>query len=333
MQVRIWRLGILALAVVAGAPLVGQAPAQPQAAIREAIRTIRSVPDAGTQYDYVMSAAVRLGLFWVSREDVGSGSIKVGRDGETTEFIRLVIGSDPDKAPMNLNRWGAATEVLDAASGQSVFFGLLKLCESDSPPQARRPASADDRRLRVLIGANRGGTALSTSRLIALPRELTVKDASTAQATALNHLEVDGETPQFSGPSARCDRCLGFLFSVRELIQQAIAGSRAPIERCYRYNGKVLTAKLARLEDAGDRKLAYGGQLRQYRRLRRAQFDVTDQTGGERHHFELLLGTEGPLAGVPVQIEYRPNWWLKLVLTLGPESPAWQRAERQRPGA
>jgi hypothetical protein len=32
--------------------------------------------------------------------------------------------------------------------------------------------------------------------------------------------------------------------------------------------------------------------------------------------FSVLLGTTGELRGVPVQINYQPNWWFQIVLNL-----------------
>jgi hypothetical protein len=307
------------------------AESQRKTAIHEAIRTIRSVPEGGSRYQYVMTGAVRLGLFWISRDDVGLGTIRTGRNAAGHEFIHLVIGSDPDKAPMGINRWGLATEVLDATSAESVFFGLMKPSNNASPAAARRDAAqaGGERWFQVLIGRNRSGSAVSVGKLIALSHEFTVKEAPAVQEAALSHLE--GEADPRVADGGPCGRCPGFLFSVRELIGEAITGRPAPARRCYRYNGRVLTATLLRSEPVGERKIVLrrrdgSSRTRVYRGLRRAQFEVLDRRTGERSAFELLVGASGALAGVPLQIEYHPNWWLKLTLTLAPESPEWERA-------
>ncbi len=303
----------LVFSLAAAGTLLAASAQDRQKEIRDAIQTIRSVGDGGAHYQYAMTASVRLGLFWVTREDVGVGSIKVGREASGAEFIRLVIGSDPDKAPMGINRWGAATEVQSGAG--SVFFGLIRPTENESPLAARRAALESEPRFRVLLGTNKPGETVAVNKLVAMPREFTVREAQAVQAAALNHLETPGQPVMTGEASEGCNRCSGFLFSVRELVQEAVAGARAPAERCYRYNGKVLTLKMARNQRVAGN-------------LRRLQFEVRDSKTGERHGFDLVVGTQGELAGVPVRIEYRPNWWLKLVLILRNEGPQWERARR-----
>jgi hypothetical protein len=41
---------------------------------------------------------------------------------------------------------------------------------------------------------------------------------------------------------------------------------------------------------------------------------------GNKTSFSILLGTQGALRGVPVQIRYQSNWWFQVVLNLRPES-------------
>jgi hypothetical protein len=53
------------------------------------------------QYDYLMTARVHLLFFWVGKDDVGSGYIRRGMSTEDPrmEFIQVLFGSDPEKAP------------------------------------------------------------------------------------------------------------------------------------------------------------------------------------------------------------------------------------------
>ena len=76
----------------------------------------------------------------------------------------------------------------------------------------------------------------------------------------------------------------------------------------------------------------FGGQLYELR-LRRAQrgfervqqhttpivrtaIDIHTLATGARTRFEIVSGTEGSLAGVPISVAWQPRWWLKLRLTL-----------------
>src|SRR5580704_6717096 len=100
--------------------------------IAEALRWVRSSPRQAAQYDYIMTARVRLLLFWVGKDDVGGGYIRRGTLplDPASDVIELLIGSDPAKAPRAINRWGAASEIVRRPSGSSrsaessAFFGF-----------------------------------------------------------------------------------------------------------------------------------------------------------------------------------------------------------------
>jgi hypothetical protein len=50
------------------------------------------------------------------------------------------------------------------------------------------------------------------------------------------------------------------------------------------------------------------------------EFVSTHKETGKKVNFTLMVGTQGALRGVPVQIRYQPNWWFQVVLNLRPES-------------
>lgn len=121
----------LLFAAPAGAP--------DQQPLIEALRWVRSTHRTLVQYDYIMTVRLQLLFFWTGKDDVGSGYIRRGISAENPnqEFFQVLFGSDPDKAPRAINRWGAGTEVAlhkdpvpaqprenDIAS--SAFFGFMK---------------------------------------------------------------------------------------------------------------------------------------------------------------------------------------------------------------
>jgi hypothetical protein len=65
---------------------------------------------------------------------------------------------------------------------------------------------------------------------------------------------------------------------------------------------------------------AKGGVLADntFENLLELNFVTTHQLTGKKVYFTLLVGTQGELRGVPVQIRYEPNWWLQVVLNLQP---------------
>src|SRR5262249_39495771 len=127
---------------------VGPGAAEPASGdaqlVQTALDAVHVVPDGAVQYDYVMTARVRLLVFWAGKDDVGGGYIRRGRSKEEPrkEFFQVLFGSDPTKAPRAINRWGAGTEVswhrnrgaqvgLDDIES-SAFFGFMKSSKGKS---------------------------------------------------------------------------------------------------------------------------------------------------------------------------------------------------------
>jgi hypothetical protein len=81
--------------------------------INEALGWMKSAPQNVTNFDYVMTARVRLLVFWAGKDDVGGGYIRRGfvAGDQRQELIQVLFGSDPAKAPRAINRWGAGTEI------------------------------------------------------------------------------------------------------------------------------------------------------------------------------------------------------------------------------
>jgi len=107
--------------------------------ILDALRSVREPLAVSAQYNYIMTARVHLLFFWAGKDDVGSGYIRRGSSSVDSheEFFQVLFGSDPEKAPRAINRWGAGTEIAwhhdpvatppredDVTS--SAFFGFMK---------------------------------------------------------------------------------------------------------------------------------------------------------------------------------------------------------------
>lgn len=69
--------------------------------IAEALSWVRSSPHQAAQYDYIMTARVRLLFFWAGKDDVGGGYIRraVSDSDPHQEFFQVLFGSDPEKLP------------------------------------------------------------------------------------------------------------------------------------------------------------------------------------------------------------------------------------------
>src|ERR1700690_1141935 len=69
--------------------------------LAEGLRWVRAPLRSAVQYDYIMTARVRLIFFWAGKDDVGGGYIRRGISSTDPhqEFFQVLFGSDPLKAP------------------------------------------------------------------------------------------------------------------------------------------------------------------------------------------------------------------------------------------
>src|SRR5215475_7724256 len=105
----------MTLGVSVGIAAEAQAPPDiDQTAIQEAANWIGHKNQVETEYRYVMTCRVRFVFFWGGKDDVGGGYVRIGKaEGDARqEMVQILFGSDPTKAPLSINRWGAGTEVL-----------------------------------------------------------------------------------------------------------------------------------------------------------------------------------------------------------------------------
>jgi hypothetical protein len=312
-----------------------------QFAIREAASWIRRENKIETEYRYVMTCKVRFVFFWGGRDDVGGGYVHIGKAAgdERQQMVQILFGSDPAKAPLSINRWGAGTEVLRSQeSGQpfsSAFFGFMKSSKGQSMLAMRSELSKEKSNgthlFEGIISRVDQDRALTTSVPYKSNQDFDFHQYGDAEKAALHELEndparhigrVDGATGQ------PCPRVGEFLTTVLQLMSDAMAGHSTPESLCYIYNARHYTATLTGVQPVAAKNVhvqfhANGGSLdRAYRNLKDAHFEVACRETGTKSAFNIILGTEGNLRGTPIQINYQPNWWFQVVLNLVPNLPS-----------
>ncbi len=305
--------------------------------LQEAVKWIRSQPHIHTEYDYVMTVKLRFLFFWIKRDDVGGGYIRLGDFAEdpSRRVVQLLIGSDPAKAPRSINRWGAATEIDQGINGSSldpawsVFFGFIKPSKGGSAAGMQSELSAEREGGRYLFEGIISRVDRARAVSIAVPfysdLDFTLHDLQHAEQVALNRLEAGKNRSfrQLAGPSQlSCDRASGFLSTILALIDEVLKGSRTPASLCYAYNARQYTATLESVQNVKERSVRVAlreggpGVQQTYRDLKQLHFRILRQDTGSEVTFDILIGTSGPLRGVPIQIFYNPNWWFQVVLNL-----------------
>lgn len=262
------------------------------------------------QHSYKMLGRVRPFLIWISRDDVGSGFINWRALGDNVGYD-LLIGSDPLRAPNRLNKWGFLAE--ETSRGEGTVVGAMSKDNENglrdvNTGLAKRTQARPFDTIQGRITTDRAFARVNT---LQVPSSLTYKDAAILLADTLR--EDSAPVREVVRPGAAR---AGFLTSVAEVIRNNVAsfssGQRiAPQTLPYIYGDRLYELRLldavplARFERDG----------RTYEHVIRGRFE-TGRAGHAGTRFELVYGTSGPFAEIPILISYQPKWWLQVELTI-----------------
>lgn len=309
--------------------------------IDEALLWVRNSPQHPVQYDYTMTARVRLLVFWAGKDDVGGGYIRRGVSTEDPrqEFFRVLFGSDPQKAPRAINRWGAGTEVSwhkdpvqpfksDDITA-SAFFGFMKSSQGKSAGEMQAELQREKEQglhsFTGILSRVEPSRALSLKVPLQSNTDFNLHDYDRAEPLMLQRLSDSAQPVHALEDAARCPRAAEFLATVTELMDAALASQAAPVARCYVYDAQENTLTLEKITPVESLPVTLHGPNKTvlinttHKNLLQMDFVSTHKLTGKKVYFTLYAGTQGALLGVPVQICYQPNWWFQVVLNLLPE--------------
>ena len=270
-----------------------------------------SAMEVSRERRYQVDARVRPFLFWVRESNIGDGRLtwRRGRDG--TIGYELLVGSDPARTPRQINRWGYLREE-SGANGASVF-GLMSQSDEQSVQDADKNTSRTDgihafTALRQLLIGSQARVTVSDVRV---QKDLTYADLDVllSAVPAAPSTTKTLAMPQWTSP--------GFLSAAASLMEEGrtAAGKASNVQhfvRTYPYNGQLYELQL-RSADHVDRHTREG---RSFGPAICGRFLVLNRTTGEETPFTVVYGVEGDLAGVPLLISWRPQWWLEIECVL-----------------
>ncbi len=256
---------------------------------------------------YRMAGRVRLLLFWVRRDPVGSGRIVWRGDAGGNVGHELLIGTDPALAPRHVNRWGYIAE--DRRDGETRVLGVMSTSEEKNLSDITNASGAARGRFKALHATVAASAICTRASTVETERDLTLHDAPALLDRVRGQMTGAGGVERTIEPGVRP----GFLSTVAGLVDEVVAAdpgqSRRLAGRSARYihNQKVLELVLEQVRPLPG---AGGGTAPV-----RAEFAI--RIGGRtRESFELEFPTRGPDAGVPTIIRYQPRWWLQAELIL-----------------
>src|SRR3974390_607292 len=309
--------------------------------IVEALQWVRTPLRGTVQYDYVMTARVHLIFFGGGKDDVGGGYIRraVSSADSREEFFQVLFGSDPEKAPRAINRWGAGTEIAwhknpatfttaqDDVSA-SAFFGFMKSSHGKSVGEMQSELKKENEQgLHAFTGIlSRVEPARAVSTVVPLqsPPDYPCHQYDAAAPVMLDHIQ-NSDGPVRSLEQRDCARAAAFMATVAELVEASLDGTAAPQSRFYVHDAQENTLTLEKVERLPNLSVKVQTSKKTplldvtHHDLLQLDFVSTHKKTGKQVNFTVITGTKGPLRGVPVQIRYQPNWWFQVVLNLRPE--------------
>ena len=291
-------------------PLLCVSPAAAQDVAASAVAGQPSSLPVLAEHRYRMLAKVRPLLFWISRDDVGGARITWRGDRASASGYELLIGSDPEKAPRKINRWGYIAE--EMRGGNASVLGVMKQSNEQSIEDAQAQINASGNYVFKAIRASAAASnAMAGVTTVRATRDFTYRDLGTLLQLVSN-AQPDGTSKTATlPPGARP----GFLLALADLIQRSVDArgtASKPLTVPYIYNGAshdltLRHAEYHRSDDIGTRR---------FTDVVRGEFETRSRATGDVTRFEVTYGTAGDLAGVPVHAVYQPRWWFEVQLFL-----------------
>jgi hypothetical protein len=323
---------MLGLAALAGSPVAAQKPSTATAQKQEPVARTpagvegsqrgeliaslaafsESVPIVA-EHRYRLSASIRpLLLFWIGRGNVGDARLAWHAGADGTLGWEMLIGSDPDRAPMHVNRWGYVRE--EVKGPDAAMVGVMKQSDEESLDEAKASVGKKEGEgyaFKLIRTRVTGGTSSAVVTSGRFARDYTYLDLKELLAAF-----ESGPTQTGKPKQVRLDAGArpGFLAAVASLIHDSVVSYRrsgvsglSAQSVSYPYNGKMYDLKAARPRFL--QKERYGD--RTYERLLRTDFRARNKVTGDEESFCVVYGTDGNIAEVPVYFTYQPRWWFK----------------------
>jgi hypothetical protein len=288
-------------------------------------------PAPGTTIErhYTMTARVRPLLFWISRSGVGGARISWLESMDGAKSLELLIGSDPARTPMKINRWGYVAERVAGSSAE--LIGVMTESEEQSIEQAaaKQTQPGGTHAFKAIRGRLNQGLAQSTIIRLLMADDFTYREAD----VLLRRLPPGGPaTRQILVPNGAEP---GFLFAVKGMVHDSVdnyvrSGTvRSTTQtRCTYVYDATLYELVLKSSQYLKTALVDG---REYRAVIESQFEARNSRTGNISKFRLTYGTEGQIREVPISIVYQPRWWLEAELKLEDDFGAAFAAGKELP--
>lgn len=261
---------------------------------------------------YRVTARIRPLLFWTGPREIGAAVIGWTLPGRNAIRLELLIGTDPDRTPRRINRWGYVAET--SCGGVVELIGLMTQSDEQTIQDADARTQGDARTqqgYRAIRASVLRGEADAEVFVLSQPAYLTYRDVRTVLDRVPPHgrptrVHLSGDTEP------------GFLLAVAGVLDENLAdyaatqrvrpaGARTYLYGTQRYD---LTVRSSQVISSGRSATMPQSDLIE------TEFEIRNQTTRATNSFRITCVAAGPFARAPVRILYRPRWWLEVSLVL-----------------
>ncbi|MFQ5737960.1 MAG: hypothetical protein ACE5JX_03025 [Acidobacteriota bacterium] len=324
-------------------------------------------PDQTQTYHYRLKGKVRLLIFWVGKDDVGGGHISLRRlckeqTVSCSEQVEVLFGSKPERVPGKINRWGYGSEQAEwedfsghgRALRKSVFRGFMRSSKEDSLKQVRSNDNQEKSKKLFSYDSTESTVlpdrAFSDKRIFSTAEEFDYRDTDRLQSVFQlqeqsgvlpdKHKEIHNEKALYAAP-------YGFLTAVHELVRRVSAAYQSGSRKWTRKRESLIYMFNAEPYRLSVRDIDYHKKFRvrmksadkhkdlklPVRHIAEVDFRVEKLGKGGHHDFSIWFPLEGPFQAVPLRIEDKPRWWLRLELNVEPrgELETWLKEQASPP--
>ncbi len=268
------------------------------------------------EHRYMVSARIRpLLLFWIGRDNVGSARLTWRRGDDGQRGTEVLIGSDPERAPRRLNRWGFIAEVTGGASTE--VLGVMTDSSERSLDEAKARVSKEresGKTLKVLQSVVEGGRIVSRASVVRIPDSWTYRDVDRVLSLVAAQPTT---TKTMAFPESAEGGFLTALFDILPRLREPCKGAASEVARpvppvAYAYNATMFRLAVDSCLGKAEVLQATGVTVPAVD----ARFSIQNMATKNVTKFRLAHGADGEFAGVPVRVVFRPQWWVEVELTL-----------------
>jgi hypothetical protein len=276
-------------------------------ATRTNVSTAAAMP---VSYEHSYRVVGRAGVGFVSwsADDIGGARLVV-REAGGGATVSMLVGSEPERAPRNLNEWGYTFERIHGERSESFVLRSVTPADLVQENSPRMPTQDEQRQFRAICASTIGSAVQSVSTTVRSDRVVTYRGVGAlldglSQPQRSQRLDV--APPTGAAP--------GFLTALTRLLRgsvgdkAAVSAAQPPVP--YVYNSAVYDLQLRRKRLRTN--VSIGGQT--YAELLRSDFVTVRRRDNDQTAFTVTYPVDGANAGVPLVVTFRPHWWLTIEL-------------------